>query len=134
MEGLFWLALIIGAIFGYQKLLVHGTRTRQVTTTLGRDQIRRIFATKVAVLGWRIVDDDEPMIAESTPWAGVQQQLALWVDDDESLRVATVGVVRYSKRVFGGLTKAHTLRMRMNSFVSGVKEADPSARLLEIAQ
>jgi hypothetical protein len=39
-----------------------------------------------------------------------------------------VKVVRHVKKVFGGPTKAHTLRMRLNAFTAEVQRLDPAAR------
>jgi hypothetical protein len=133
MEGLVWLALIVGAVTAYQKWLIHGVRTRQVKTVLPVDQIRSLFVAKVAVMGWKVVDDDDPMVAESSAWAGIQQQIGLWVNDQGSERLATISVLRYSKRILGGITKAHTLRIRMSAFVQSVQEADPAAVEEEVA-
>lgn len=121
---------IIAVVIGYQWMLRHGMRTRTVATTLDDESLRQIFVRHVAGSTWKIVADGEPMVAQSPILAGIRQQIAMQLGDDPAhpgRTVARVMVIRHSTKVFGGPTKAHTLRIRMNSFMRAVRKADPSA-------
>jgi hypothetical protein len=76
------------------------------------------------------VDDGNPMVAQSGLLAGIRQQIALQLDENGDRTRARIAVTRYSKKVFGGATKAYTLRWRMNSFISQVSRADSSVSVL----
>jgi hypothetical protein len=125
--GIVALIVLIGLYIGYNAFKTHGFRPRRVETRLSTDELRRIFADKVAGHGWSIVDDGNPMVAQSGLLAGIRQQIALSVTENGNRSVADVAVTRYSKKVFGGATKAFTLRLRMNAFLTHVQRVDASA-------
>lgn len=125
--GIVLLIVLIGLYIGYNTFKAHGFRPRRVETSLTTQQLRTIFVEKVAGHGWSIVDDGEPMVAQSGLLAGIRQQIALTVTENGGRTVANVAVTRYSKKVFGGATKAYTLRWRINAFLAQVQRADASA-------
>ncbi|WP_116202819.1 hypothetical protein [Amycolatopsis circi] len=125
--GIVVLIVLIGLCLGYNTFKTRGFRPRRVETSLSAQQLRGIFAEKVAGHGWSIVDDGNPMVAQSALLAGIRQQIALNVVENNGRSVANLAVTRYSKKVLGGATKAYTLRWRMNAFLSHVQRLDASA-------
>jgi hypothetical protein len=125
--GIVALIVLIGLYIGYNAFKTHGFRPRRVETRLTADQLRGIFAEKVAGHGWTVVDDGNPMVAQSGLLAGIRQQIALSVTENGDRFVANVAVTRYSKKVLGGATKAYTLRWRINAFLTQVQRIDASA-------
>jgi hypothetical protein len=125
--GIVALVVLIGLYIGYNTFKTHGFRPRRVETSLSVQQLRGIFAEKVAGHGWSIVDDGNPMVAQSTLLAGIRQQIALNVVENGGRSVANLAVTRYSKKVLGGATKAYTLRWRMNAFLAHVQRLDATA-------
>jgi hypothetical protein len=125
--GIVLLVVLIGLYIGYNAFTTHGFRPRRVETRLTAEQLRGIFADKVAGHGWSVVDDGNPMVAQSGLLAGIRQQIALSVTENGDRSVANVAVTRYSKKVLGGATKAYTLRWRINAFLAQVQRADVSA-------
>ena len=125
--GIIALVVLIGLYIGYNAFKTHGFRPRRVETNLSAEQLRGIFAEKVAGHGWSIVDDGNPMVAQSTLLAGIRQQIALNVVENGGRSVANLMVTRYSKKVLGGATKAYTLRWRMNAFLTHVQRLDATA-------
>ncbi|MGW4397832.1 hypothetical protein ACWEHA_21295 [Amycolatopsis nivea] len=125
-----WIVVLIGLMglyLGYNTFKTRGFRPRRVETSLSAEQLRGIFAEKVAGHGWSIVDDGNPMVAQSSLLAGIRQQIALSVAEGNGRSVADLAVTRYSKKALGGATKAYTLRWRMNAFLSHVQRLDASA-------
>jgi len=120
------LAALITIKIGYDSFKVRGFRPRELDTRLSAVELRRIFQHTVAGTGWSIVDDGDPMVAQSGLLAGIRQQIALRLDEDGDRTRARIAVTRYSKKVFGGATKAYTLRWRMNAFIAQVRQADAS--------
>ncbi|MEO6088710.1 MAG: hypothetical protein ABIQ18_36930 [Umezawaea sp.] len=125
--GIVLLAAFIAAGIGYNTFKENGFRPRNVTTRLSASQLREIFRRTVAGSGWSIMDEGNPMIAQSGLLAGIRQQITLQVDEYEGTTRARIAVARYSKKVLGGATKAYTLRWRMNAFLGEVQRADHSA-------
>lgn len=119
----------IGAYFAYITWLKNSIKNRSFTTTATPDQVRAIFAEKVAKTGWKVVDDGNPMVAQSSLAAGIRQQLRLVTNTDATGQTAVqVGPSRIvTKGWFLRVpAKAHTLRIRMNSFVKAVSALDPA--------
>jgi len=128
--GLLVVVVLIGLYIGYNVFKSHGFRPRRVETRLSAEQLRAVFVEKVAGLGWSIVDDGNPMVAQSGLLAGIRQQIALQVSENGGRSVANLVVTRYSKKVLGGATKAYTLRWRMNAFIAHVRQLDESASVV----
>jgi hypothetical protein len=131
MAGVLIVLLLLAAGIGYSMWLRHGVRPRELTTRLSADQIRSLFMQKVARAGWTVVDDGNPMVAQSSLMAGIRQQIALQVTSTASgHQVVKIRPVRVSVRMLTRTpAKGHTLRIRMNSFVSAVQAQDPSMQL-----
>jgi hypothetical protein len=125
--GILVFAGLVAGFIAYDKWKRAGFRERQVTTQLSREQLASAFEDKVCGMGWRIVDTGNPIVAQSSLVAGIRQQIALHVSDEGDHRLARIWVPRYSQKVFGGTTKAHTLRMRMTSFLNEVQRRDSAA-------
>jgi hypothetical protein len=127
MLGILIFGGLIAGFIAYDKWKRSGFRAREVTTTLSVDDLTAAFEQKVCGMGWKVVDRGDPLIAQSSLAAGIRQQIALHVEDQGSQRLARIWVPRYSQKVFGGTTKAHTLRMRMSSFLNEVQRRDAAA-------
>jgi hypothetical protein len=129
--GVFLLIFVVGALvavkMGYGAFKRNGFRPRDIETGLSSGELRQIFVNTVTGTGWSIVDQGNPMVAQSTLLAGIRQQIALHIDESGPRTRARIATVRYSKKVFGGATKAYTLRWRMNAFIGEVQRADVSA-------
>jgi hypothetical protein len=121
------LAALISAGIGYNTFKENGFRPREVTTRLSASQLRGIFRRTVAGRGWSIMDEGNPMVAQSSLVAGIRQQITLQVDEHEGTTRARIAVARYSKKTLSGATKAYTLRWRMNAFLGEVQRSDHSA-------
>lgn len=132
-------ALLLIAVLGglvaataiYETVKRHAFRPRLVHTSLTATDLRGIFRDTVSGRGWSIIDDGNPMVAQSSLLTGVRQQIALHTDtatDDRSTE-AHIAVVRYSRKALRGTTKAHTLRWRMKAFLAAVRSADLSASI-----
>jgi hypothetical protein len=124
LGGIVLLGVIIAGTFWYNSFKSKGFRPRTVVTSLPPGELRSIFERTVAGKGWSIVDDGNPIIAQSTILAGIRQEIALRTTPVDNGTRAEISVVRYSKKVFGGPTKAYTLRWRINAFLSAVQTAD----------
>ncbi|MDQ1743353.1 MAG: hypothetical protein QOE23_1692 [Pseudonocardiales bacterium] len=76
------------------------------------------------------MDTGNPVVAQSSLVAGTRQQIGLYTEStDGGTRVRLVAL-RFRRKVLTGTpTKGHTLRLRMNSFVDGVRQQDPSAQV-----
>lgn len=127
--GALIVVVIIGLYLGYNAFKRHGFRPRRVETTLSGQQLRHLFKKKVARNGWSITDDGNPMVAQSALLAGIRQQISLRISEANGRTVGELAVIRHSKKVFGGPTKAYTLRWRMNAFLSQVRRLDTSAKV-----
>ena len=120
---------LVAATAGYETAKRRAFRPRLVRTTLSAADLRTIFRDTVSGRGWSIVDDGNPMVAQSSLLAGVRQQIALHVDTGQRRTEARIAVVRYSRKALRGTTKAHTLRWRMKAFLTAVRSADVSASI-----
>jgi hypothetical protein len=121
------IAFVIGYVL-YANWLRRGIQPRSGDTALPIPTLRSLFASSVAGTGWKVIDEDNPMVAQSPLMAGRRQQI--------SLRYQSVGgrtrFVIGPNRVWvkGGVPyKAHTIRMRLNSFVHAVRSADASTAI-----
>lgn len=121
------LLLVVGGAIGYIVMLRKGIKARQFTTSLSVHEVREIFEEKVARAGWKIVDDGNPMVAQSSLATGRRQQINLSTQSNSD---GTLGVdVRPARIIvkYGFIpTKGHTLRTRMNSFTKAVTARDAS--------
>jgi hypothetical protein len=131
-QGLIVLVLIIGLVVAYHDWKTKGIRPRRVSTLLDEQTLRDIFAKTVATTGWRIIDDANPIIAQSTALSGIRQQIALELNvSDDGRTEARIAVVRYSKKALGGATKAYTLMWRIKAFMDEMQSLDASATVAE---
>lgn len=128
MEGLALLAGVLALVFVYQAWLFKAVKPRNVATTASPEQLQELFRQKVATLGWSIVSDDDPLVAQSPLITGIRQQIALEIiEANDGQTLAVVTVPRYVERVFGAPTKAHTIRMRISSFGRALRSIDSTA-------
>lgn len=115
---------------GYSSWLRQGIRTRVLDSRLSADQLREIFSGKVARAGWSLVDTGNPMVAQSALIAGTRQQIGLFTEPTSQGTQVRVVALRFQRKVLTGTpTKGHTLRIRMNSFIDGVRQQDPSTQI-----
>lgn len=122
--GIILLAVLIGGAIAYNSFKYRGFRPRTVQTNLSVEQLRVIFEQTVSGKGWSIVDDGNPIVAQSGLLAGIRQQIALNTTPSATGTAAQIRVLRYSKKMLGGPTKAYTLRWRINAFLGAVQRAD----------
>jgi hypothetical protein len=124
------LILLVLVAVGYSAWLKQGIKTRVLESRLSATQLREIFSEKVARTGWSIVDTGNPMVAQSSLIAGTRQQIGLFTEPTTGGTQVRVVALRFQRKALSGTpTKGHTLRIRMNSFVDGVRQQDPSAQL-----
>jgi hypothetical protein len=129
LVGIIMLVALVAAVYAYNSFKYRGFRPRTVRTNLSVDQLRLIFEQTVSGKGWTIVDDGNPVVAQSGLLAGIRQQISLRAVPADTGSSAQIQVLRYSKKVFGGPTKAHTLRWRINAFLAAVQRADLDATI-----
>lgn len=124
--GIAILIVIVGSYIAYGNWLTNGIKPRMFTTSAPPDMVRQSFADKVARTGWKIVDDGNPMVAQSPLATGIRQQISLELSAGQNgaTRVR-VGPNRWVTS-WGVPKKAHTIRMRMDSFVTAVQRIDPA--------
>lgn len=83
MEGVIGVIVIFGVCFAvvhfYSKFLMSGMASRTIVTSASPAQVRDAFVRKVAGSTWKIVDDGNPMIAQSPLVTGIRQQIGLEV-------------------------------------------------------
>lgn len=131
--GIVALMLILGLYIAYGVWLTNGIKPREFETTLRPEQLREIFHERVVRAGWKLVDDGNPLVAQSSLATGIRQQIGLHTVAADGHTRVVVGPHRW---VTKGLVpkKAHTLRIRINSFVQAVQAKDPaiSVRLGEL--
>lgn len=136
--GALLLIAVVGGLIAvtalYETAKRHAFRPRLVHTSLSDDDLRGIFRDTVSGRGWSIIDDGNPIVAQSSMLTGVRQQIALHTDTknedrDDGGTEARIAVVRYSRKALRGTTKAHTLRWRMKAFLTAVRSADLSASI-----
>mgnify|MGYP007094066464 FL=1 len=102
VAGIVIFILVVAGLFGlvtlYSKFLLSGMATRVVTTGLPIEQIRNVFVQKVAGSTWKIVDDGNPMIAQSPLLTGIRQQIGLEVEQNGGRSTARVTVLRWTEK------------------------------------
>jgi len=85
-----------------------------------------LFTDRVARSGCKIVDDGNPLVAQSSLATGIRQQIGVQVakaaNGETTVRV---GPNRWVTK-YGVPKKGHTIRLRLNSFVEAVRAQDPS--------
>lgn len=120
------LVVLIGAHIAYASWLTNGIKPRAFTTSVSADHLRRTFVDKVARAGWKVVDDSNPMVAQSSLATGIRQQIALELGTagDGATRVR-IGPNRWATK-WGVPKKGHTIRLRMDSFVKAIQQRDAS--------
>ena len=98
MEGVVFAVIFFGACFAvahfYSKFLLSGMATRTIVTNASPEQVRDVFVRKVAGSTWKIVDDGNPMIAQSPLVTGIRQQIGLEVSQEGGRCRARVEVLR----------------------------------------
>lgn len=127
--GLVVLAVCIGAWIAYGNWLESGIGPRHFDTAVSPQALRELFHDRVARAGWKIVDDGNPLVAQSSLVTGIRQQIALTLSTTADGRTKVrVGADRWSTN-YGIPSKAHTVRLRLNSFVSSVQAQDPNVQV-----
>lgn len=116
-------AVLIFIISMYYRWIRKGLRPRTMTTSLTGDQLRTLFAQKVANLGWKVIDNDNPLIAQSPLIAGIRQQITCTMTKAGNGIRCDIRPTRVVKKWGNRPTKAHTLRMRLNAFENAVNSA-----------
>lgn len=131
--GIVMLLALIAGYIAYSNWLTNGIRPRQFTTRMSPEQVRSLFSDRVARTGWKIVDDGNPMVAQSSLVTGIRQQITLIVqrNDDDSCTVR-VGPQRWVTS-WGVPKKAHTIRLRLDSFVGAARSVDASIAPVKLA-
>ena len=115
-----WFAMIIG----YQSWLRNGVKPREFATQLSVEQVKQLFVQKVAHTGWKIIDDDNPMVAQSSMLSGIRQAISMQVTPHGDGLAVRIWVSRLSVKGLARVPyKAHTIRMRMNAFENVVARA-----------
>jgi hypothetical protein len=130
------IAVLIGFIaahIAYGNWLTKGIKPRTFETSATPEQLRAIFVDKVGRAGWKIVDDGNPIVAQSSLATGIRQQISLTTSEHNGRTVVRVGPQRWVTK-WGVPKKAHTIRMRLDSFVGAVRTHDASINvsLLEL--
>ncbi len=119
--GIGILVAIIAVSIAYQEWLRRGVRPRDMRSNLTVDQVKAAFTAKVAGMGWKIIDDDNPMVAQSGLLAGRRQEISMRITPVEGGLAIHVWVSRlWTKGLARVPYKAHTIRMRMNAFERAV--------------
>lgn len=126
--SILFFVVIIGGYLAYAKWLEKGMAPREFSTTVSAETLRQIFVDKVARTGWKVVDDGNPLVAQSTIMTGIRQQLALTLSSGEGATHVWFGPHRWVTSN-GVPKKAHTIRLRMNSFEEAVRTLDPSIQV-----
>lgn len=119
------LVLLVGCHLAYCNWLTNGIKPRTFRTRIPAGDLRQIFQEKVARAGWKIVDDGNPMVAQSSLATGVRQQISLDLVARDGHTVVQVGPQRWVTS-WGVPKKGHTIRMRLASFVEAVRYRDRS--------
>lgn len=122
--GIAVLAAIIGGYIAYGSWLTSGIKPRTFDTSVPADRLRDLFVTKVARAGWKVVDDGNPMVAQSPLLTGIRQQIGLTVRSKGQGRASVVVGPQRWVTSWGVPKKGHTIRMRLNAFVDAVRAED----------
>ena len=109
VAGIVIFILVVAGLFGlvtlYSKFLLSGMATRVVTTGLPIEQIRNVFVQKVAGSTWKIVDDGNPMIAQSPLLTGIRQQIGLEVEQNGVSYPSIPGIITSRMTRFGSFSR-----------------------------
>jgi hypothetical protein len=131
MIGVLVILLLLGIYIAYVSWLKRGVKPRTFQTALSADQVRTLFVDTVARAGWQVVDDGNPLVAQSSLLTGVRQQIGLSTHQGPNGVEVDVRPMRLQVKVLSRVpTKGHTLRIRMDSFVSAVRQSDPNLQLV----
>ncbi len=115
--------LALYAAFVYWKHQV--VKPVALTSTSPPEVIRDVFARKVATTGWKIVDDGNPMIAQSPLLGGIRQQVALTLLPADGGVKVEYETIRYVRKALSRTpTKAITLASRKGAFLKELKKVD----------
>jgi len=119
--------VLVGGTIGYIIMLRKGIKARQFKTSLSVHEVREIFESKVARAGWKVIDDGNPMVAQSSLATGRRQQINLSTSaNSDGTLSADIRPARIIVKYWFIPTKGHTLRTRMNSFIKAVTARDTS--------
>lgn len=122
--GILLLVAFIGSGIAYHSWLQKGLRERVMTTRLPPETVKGIFTAKVAGLGWSVVDQGNPMVAQSPLLAGRRQQISLSMTRQGDVLRCSIRPTRvWVKGLARTPYKAHTLRLRLNAFERAVEAA-----------
>lgn len=127
------LIAIFAVHFAYVSWLKEGIRPRVFSTSLDESSVRHLFSDRVARAGWKVVDDGQPMIVQSSLLSGVRQQIYLQTQrGEDGATQVKVGPSRWVTK-WGAPKKGHTIRMRLDSFVSAVRSQDAKIEVQKAA-
>jgi len=127
--GIGALALAIGAYVAYTSWLTNGIKPRTFDTALPAERLRALFVGRVARMGWKVVDDGNPMVVQSPLATGIRQQIALNLRSKDGRTSVVVGPRRWVTK-WGVPKKAHTIRMRLDGFVAAVQAEDRQVHVM----
>ena len=117
---------LIAARIAYGNWLTKGIQPRGFETSTTPEHLRSLFIEKVGRAGWKIVDDGNPLVAQSSLATGIRQQIALTTQQQPNGKTyVKVGPQRWVTK-WGVPKKGHTIRMRLDSFVGAVRAHDAS--------
>lgn len=115
--GVLFIAALIGLYIAYTNWLRRGIRPREFVSNHSAEQLRQLFTDKVAGMGWKVVDHDNPMVAQSPLLSGLRQQISLQMTREGNAIRCRIAPTRVWTKGWGQVPyKAHTLRMRLNAF------------------
>lgn len=139
METTAAIAILVGIIIvviSYQSWLRQGVRARDLSTQMTVAQVKAAFGAKVAGMGWKVIDDDNPMVAQSGLLGGRRQEISMRLTPvDGGLAIHIWPSRLWTKGLAQVPYKAHTIRMRMNAFERAVSSpiGQPAAPLAPYA-
>ena len=123
------LVLLIALVYAYRRGIKKGMAPRVFRTKLPQERLRALFEERVARAGWKIVNESDPIVAQAGVIVGAQQQIALHFGEVEGddMTYAMVGPHTWIEGAFMP-KKSHTIRMRLNSFMTAVQAEDPGVQ------
>lgn len=134
MEAFLGILLIGGFIVAYvkyQSWLKEGIRPRRLRTSLSPQQVKVIFDQTVAGRGWKAAAQGNVLVARQGIIGGglIRQEISAKVEPTDEVTHVTIAATKVTKKVLGGYNQAHTVRMRMNRFVTAVGTQDRGAKV-----
>jgi hypothetical protein len=118
------------AAYVYYRWIDRELFPRSFVTPLSSEQLRELFRREVARVGWRVVDEGNPMEISSTLATGERQRIALHLAPLEDGRVeAWFGPTKLSHSYLLP-DKPHTVRRRMARFERAVQGLDRSVSIV----